>query len=75
MVAGRAPFPFGFTVIADHTRVGELLMYCGLQSGVVPVSILINFRPRTCRTEWGGKVKTEQSLLLDSPQGPQSNSG
>ncbi len=32
-----------FTVDSDHTKAGELLMKCGLQTGVVSVNIQIPF--------------------------------
>ncbi len=33
----------GLTIISDHPKAGEFTMYCGLQSGTVPVRISINF--------------------------------
>jgi hypothetical protein len=45
--ATLSPPPFAqFYCILNHPKAGELLMYCSLQSSVVPVNIPINFRSR-----------------------------
>jgi hypothetical protein len=38
-----SPLPTGFTAITDHPSAGEVPPGCGLQSGAVPVNILISF--------------------------------
>ncbi len=56
--------PGSYTVVSDHPRAVEILLGCGLHSGLAPVRIPISFQPQPMQTAAGWVLSQARSLYL-----------